>query len=230
LWKREVTACRQRPRRIDNLIGLFEKPKCEILPAARGQGLAEIGAPATYGEPGFGTLARQWLRPTLEVNGLWGGYQGPGTKTVIPSEAFAKITCRLVAGQDPAVVLRHVRRHLETHVPVGVTLKISGVEEGAEAYRMPEDHFAVKAAAAVLSDVFGREPAFVGMGGSVPICSTFKHALNAETLFFSFSTGDEDIHAPNEFYRPERFRMGLEAWAKLWDRLAAGADASAASA
>lgn len=182
--------------------------------------LAEIGAPATFGEPGFGTLARQWLRPTLEVNGMGGGYQGPGSKTVIPSAAFAKITCRLVAGQDPEAVLRRVRRHLETHVPPGVTLEIIGMKAGAEAYRMPDDHFAAKAAAEVLADVFGQTPARVGMGGSVPICSTFAEVLGVDTLFFSFSTGDEDIHAPNEFYRPERFRMGLVAWAKLWERLA----------
>lgn len=181
--------------------------------------LTEVGAPAAFGEPGYGTLARQWYRPTLEINGLYGGYQGPGSKTVLPSEATFKISCRLVPGQDPDTVGAAVRRHLEAHCPPAVTLEIDGPGAGAAAYRVADDHWAVRAAAGTLERVFGAAPALVGMGGSVPITATFREALAAETVFFSFSTGDEDIHAPNEFYRPERFRLGLEAWARLWRAL-----------
>lgn len=183
--------------------------------------LHEVGAPAAYGEPGYGTLARQWLRPTVEVNGLGGGYQGPGSKTVLPQEAFAKITCRLVPGQDPDAVLDVLERHLHAVRPPGVTLTISRSELGAPAYVMPDDHPFLHAAEAVLEDTFGQRPVRVGMGGSVPIAATFAETLGADTLFFSFSTADENIHAPNEFYRPERFVLGLEAWARLWHRLAA---------
>ncbi len=191
----------------------------ESLPFDEAAYLAEVGAPAPFGEPGYGTLARQWYRPTLEINGLYGGYQGPGSKTVLPSEATLKISCRLVAGQDPDAVGAAVRRHLEEHCPPGVTLEIEGPGAGAPAYRVAPDHWAVRAAADTLERVFGTKPALVGMGGSVPITATFRDALAADTVFFSFSTGDEDIHAPNEFYRPERFRLGLEAWARLWRAL-----------
>jgi acetylornithine deacetylase/succinyl-diaminopimelate desuccinylase-like protein len=139
---------------------------------------------------------------------------------VLPREATFKISCRLVPGQDPARVGAAVRRHLEAHCPPGVTLEVDGPGAGAPAYRVAHDHWAVRAAAGTLERVFGTAPALVGMGGSVPITATFRDALAADTVFFSFSTGDEDIHAPNEFYRPQRFRLGLEAWARLWRALA----------
>lgn len=182
--------------------------------------LAEVGASAAVGEPGYGTLARQWYRPTLEVNGLYGGYEGPGSKTVLPSEAHVKITCRLVPRQQPGDVVGKVRRHLERHCPPGVRLTIEDDGHGAAAYRVSPESRAVRAAADTLADVFGRPADVVGMGGTVPIVSTFRDTLGVDTVFFSFSVADEDIHAPNEFYRPERFRLGLEAWARLWRRLA----------
>ncbi|HEX7023059.1 MAG TPA: dipeptidase [Trueperaceae bacterium] len=187
--------------------------------------LAAVGAPAAFGEPGYGTLARQWYRPTLELNGMWGGYQGPGSKTVLPSEAHAKISCRLVPEQDPTKVVARVRAHLERHCPPGVTLRIQSSEHGAGAYHIAPDHPALQAAAATLQEVLGQPAELVGMGGSIPICTTFREQLGADTLFFSFSTADEDIHAPNEFYRPERFHAGVAAWARLWDRLGRQAEA-----
>lgn len=196
----------------------------DALPFDEAAYLAEVGAPAPFGEPGFGTLARQWLRPTLEVNGIGGGYQGPGSKTVLPSSGFAKISCRLVAHQDPAKVAARVTRHLQDQAPAGTTVTVTVAEVGSDAYRLPDDHPVLSAMDEVLGTVFGEAPRRVGMGGSVPITSTFRDVLKAETAFFSFSTADEDIHAPNEFYRPERFRAGLEGWARLWARLGAGAD------
>jgi len=181
--------------------------------------LVEIGAPVGFGEPGYGMLARQWYRPTLEVNGLYGGYQGPGNKTVLPSEAHVKLTCRLVPNQRPDDVLAKVRRHLERRCPPCVSLTIKEGNEGAEAYRVSPDNPAVRAAAETLTEVFGIPPEIVGMGGTVPIVTTFRDVLGVDTVFFSFSTADEDIHAPNEFYRLERFRLGLQAWARLWRRL-----------
>lgn len=182
--------------------------------------LAEIGAPAAFGEPGFGTLARQWYRPTVEVNGMYGGYQGPGGKTVLPGDAHVKITCRLVPDQRPSDIVAKVRRHLERHCPPGVTLTIDDLGHGAAAYRVPAESPAVRAAAETLADVFGMPAEVVGMGGTVPIVTTFREAFGVDTVFFSFSVADEDIHAPNEFYRPERFRLGLQAWPRLWRRLA----------
>lgn len=201
-----------------------EGPSSELLEATAELGFDDgayeqaIGA-AAFGEPGYETLARQWYRPTLEVNGMWGGYQGPGSKTVIPSVAHAKITCRLVPGQKPAKVIEKIIAHLERHLPAQATLQVSHGNHAAEAYGIAPDHPALAAAADVLRELFGTIVDVVGMGGSIPICSTFLEQLGADTVFFSFSTADEDIHAPNEYYRPERFRAGLEGWARLWWRL-----------
>jgi acetylornithine deacetylase/succinyl-diaminopimelate desuccinylase-like protein len=193
----------------------------EGLPFDEAGYLAEVGAPVAFGEPGYGTLARQWYRPTIEVNGLYGGYQGPGSKTVLPSDAHVKLTCRLVASQRPDDVIGKVRRHLERHCPPGVSLVVEHEHGGAAAYRVSPESGAVRAAADTLAQVFGMPAVVVGMGGTVPITGTFREALGVDTVFFSFSVADEDIHAPNEFYRPERFRLGLQAWALLWRRLAA---------
>jgi acetylornithine deacetylase/succinyl-diaminopimelate desuccinylase-like protein len=178
--------------------------------------LAQVGAPATFGEPGYSTLERQWTRPTLEVNGMWGGYEGPGSKTVIPSEAHAKLTCRLVPDQDPARIVELVSRHLESHMPPGTRLSISAMDHGAGASHIEPDHFALQAAERALHAVYGSQPLRVRMGGTVPIGELFQRHMDLSTVFFSFSTADEDFHAPNEFFRVHRLHEGLEAWAPYW--------------
>jgi acetylornithine deacetylase/succinyl-diaminopimelate desuccinylase-like protein len=191
----------------------------ESLPFDEGKYLEETGAPALHGETGFSTLERQWYRPTLELNGMWGGYTGEGSKTVLPSEAHAKITCRLVADQDPDDVLAKLKSHLRKHLPSGVELVLREGDHGAYAYRLGEDHPGLKTAVASLRAVYGLEPWVIGMGGSVPICSTFQRELGMDTVFFSFAVGDEDIHAPNEFFRIHRFDEGRRAWADYLARL-----------
>ena len=181
--------------------------------------LDEVGAPATYGEAGFGTLERQWYRPTLELNGMWGGYTGPGSKTVLPSRAHAKITCRLVADQDPQRVLDAIERHLQQHLPEGVSLEVRRSEHGARAYQLPTRHPGLRAVTRSLEATYGVEPWVIGMGGSVPICDTFLNHLDMPTVFFSFAVGDENIHAPNEFFRLRRLGEGRRAWADLLARL-----------
>jgi len=178
--------------------------------------LAQVGAAAAFGEPGYTTLERQWTRPTLEINGMWGGYQGPGQKTVIPSDAHAKITCRLVPDQDPDAVAAQVRRHLEVHVPPGVQLSLSLADHGSRAAHIRADHFALRAADAALQATYGVRPLVVRMGGTVPIAELFQRHMGLDTVFFSFSTADEDFHAPNEFFRVHRLQEGLEAWAHYW--------------
>jgi acetylornithine deacetylase/succinyl-diaminopimelate desuccinylase-like protein len=181
--------------------------------------LTQIGAPAAFGEPRYTTLERQWTRPTLEVNGMWGGYQGPGQKTVIPRQAHAKITCRLVPDQQPDEVLARVTRHLETHVPPGTRLSLSIADHGSRAAHIATDHFALQAADRALQATYGVRPVVVRMGGTVPISELFKRQMALDTVFFSFSTADEDFHAPNEFFRVHRLHEGLEAWARYWDIL-----------
>ena len=196
-----------------------ERAAIAALPFDEAEYLAEIGAPAPVGEPGYSTLERQWTRPTLEVNGMWGGYQGPGTKTVTPSEAHAKITCRLVPNQDPADIAAKIARHLAAHLPAGVRLAVHPEAHGAQPYRIPADHFGLKTAAAALSQTFGIEPVIVRMGGTVPVCEVFKRVMGLDTVFFSFSTADEDFHAPNEFFRVHRLYEGLAGWARYWELL-----------
>lgn len=181
--------------------------------------LRQVGAPAAVGERGYSTLERQWTRPTLEVNGMWGGYQGPGQKTVIPCEAHAKITCRLVPDQDPSAIATRVARHLERHVPPGTRLSVVLDDHGARAASIPVDHVAVRAADAALRETYGVAPLVVRMGGTVPIAELFQRHLGLATVFFSFSTADEDFHAPDEFFRVHRLHEGLEAWARLLTRL-----------
>lgn len=191
--------------------------------------LSEIGALATFGEPGYSTLERHWTRPTLELNGLWGGYTGPGGKTVIPSQAQAKISCRLVPDQDPQHIQQLVIRHLERHCPPGMRLETSTEKKGAWPYAIPGDHLGLEIARKVLAQVDGRQPIEARVGGTLPIAEVFHRILGCELVFFSFSTGDEDFHAPNEFFRLSRFKAGLEAWARYWQRLSQVSQAEVSS-
>ena len=190
------------------------------LPFSEDRYLAAVGAPAGFGEAGYSLLERQWLRPTLELNGLWGGYQGPGTKTVIPTVARAKITCRLVPDQEPRAIAEAIARHLRRHCPPGVTLEVAADEgHGSKAYAIPEDHPGLLLAERVLKEVYGKPSLRVRMGATIPIGLIFREALGAETVFFSFSTADEDYHAPNEFFRLQRLADGLKAWIRYWELL-----------
>jgi acetylornithine deacetylase/succinyl-diaminopimelate desuccinylase-like protein len=180
---------------------------------------AAIGAPPGGGEAGLSLLERQWLRPTLELNGLYGGYEGPGTKTVIPSTARAKVTCRLVPDQDPDGIVSAIMRHLEERCPPGVTLDIAPGDHGSRAYAVPDDHPGLALAERVLGEIYDKPAIRVRMGATIPIGLIFREALGAETVFFSFSTADEDYHAPNEFFRLQRLDEGLKAWIRYWELL-----------
>jgi len=196
-----------------------ERAEIAALPFDEAAYLAQVGASVAVGEPGYTTLERQWTRPTLEVNGLWGGYQGPGMKTVVPSEAHAKITCRLVPDQDPDEVVTQVTRHLQRHAPPGTKVRIQTADPGARPAHIARDHWALKAAETALAEVYGVRPLIVRMGGTVPVAEMFQRLMGLETVYFSFSTGDEDFHAQNEFFRVHRLHEGLAAWARLWERL-----------
>ena len=180
----------------------------------------DIGAPRPDPLPsGIELLTLQWLRPTLEFNGIRGGYIGVGTKTVIPSEASAKITCRLIAGQKPDQVVADITQHLEAALPQGYHLEIMRRGEGSEAFSLDPELPALSIAEGVLADIMGSRPLRVAMGATIPIGAVFARHLGVGTIFFSFSTSDEDYHAPNEFFRLSNFRSGMIAWARLIDRL-----------
>ncbi len=172
-----------------------------------------------FGEPGWSTLERRWLRPTLEVNGIWGGYQGEGNKSVLPGRADAKITCRLVPDQDPKEIIDLVAAHVAEHTPPGVRVTVSRLPGEGRPYRIDPGHPALGAAASVLARVFGKTPVHVYSGGTLPVADLFREYLGAYTLGFAFSAPDERAHAPNEFYRLRNFDRGLRAYCALWHEL-----------
>lgn len=179
----------------------------------------DLQVDALFGEPGYTTLERAWARPTLEVNGVWGGFQGEGVKTVLPNEAHAKITCRLVADQVPRNVADAIEAHVKKVAPPGVRVSVTKLPHGAMPYEMPFDHPGNVAAAAVHRRLYGKEPYFIRVGGSIPVVGMFQEALGAYTVCFAFGLDDENIHAPNEFYRLSSLRRGQEAYALLLHEL-----------
>jgi len=173
-----------------------------------------------YGDSAYTVRERLTLQPTIEINGMWGGYTGPGSKTVIPCEAQAKITMRLVPGQDPDKAALAVRRHLEAQCQPGVTLAFSEISGGSPAFSLVPDHPLLAAAAAVVERTTGRRPIPTRGGGTLPITSIFKEMLGLDTLAFGFAMPDEDAHAPNEFFRISSLHDGLRAWPLLLVELA----------
>ena len=173
----------------------------------------DVGVPALHGEPGYSTLERLWARPTVEVNELRGG----GAFTVIPSEARAHITCRLVPNQEPERILRALSAHITANVPRGVTVRVVPQPGGVPAYAIGAEHPAVLAAVQALQTVYpDQEPLLVRIGGTLPAAVVFERVLGVKTVLFSFSTADEQLHAPNEFFRLDRLEQGMAAWAELW--------------
>lgn len=170
-----------------------------------------VGAIVLWGDPAFSPIARNWLRPTLEVNGVGGGFQGAGGKTVIPATAFAKITCRLVADQDPKVVLEMVKRHIERSTPAHVQVTLSDTSGQAIPYRLAAGHPVAEAAEKVLERLYGRVPLQVGGGGSVPATAILKEALGIDSIAFGFAQPDERIHAVDEFFRLADLERGRAA-------------------
>ncbi|WP_299431710.1 dipeptidase [uncultured Meiothermus sp.] len=182
--------------------------------------LKKLGLQEFYGEAGYAHWERTTGRPTLEINGMWGGYTGPGGMTVIPSTAHAKITCRLVPHQNPEKMVALVRAHLEQHLPRGVRLQVRTKEAGAFAFRMSADHPGCVAAREVLAELYGVPPVEVMFGGSVPILATLKQLLGHDPVSFGFGLEDELIHSPNEFFRLSSFEKGKQGYAMLLGRLA----------
>lgn len=169
---------------------------------------AELGA-QPFGDPAYTVRERTTVQPTVEVNGMWGGYTGTGGKTVLPCEAHAKLTMRLVPGQVPAKAQEAVRRHLEAHAPEGVTLEFSLRGAGSPAYSLGPDNKMLLAAERVVEQVAGRRPVRVRAGGTIPITALFRQSLGIDTLIFGFAMPDEDAHAPNEFFRLSSLEEGL---------------------
>ena len=201
---------------------LTDEDRAEIasVPYNEANYMAELGVDALHGEPGYSTRERAWARPTMDVNGIWGGYQGEGSKTVLPNEARAKITCRLVDGQEPQEVFEAIVSHAKKICPAGVKFSAERLVGSGTPFRVPRNHNASEMVRQVLEEVYGMAPYVTRLGGSIPIISTFLQEIGVHTTMFGFSIGDENLHAPNEFFRLRNFDRGQKAYCRLLEKLA----------
>jgi acetylornithine deacetylase/succinyl-diaminopimelate desuccinylase-like protein len=203
------------------VLAQWEREAWAALPFGDAEMAAVTGAPELVGEPGFTSLERTWARPTIEVNGIGGGFQGTGTKTVIPREAFAKLTCRLVPGQQPHDVVEEVKAHLSSHTPRGVRVEFLDGHGAEPYYTDPHSKFG-QAAQKALQEAFpGRPLALIREGGSIPIVNTFKEVLGVETLLLGLALPDCRAHAPDENFPLENFHAGIRLNRALLAALAA---------
>lgn len=186
----------------------WEREAWAKLPGGAEETLALTGVPQLFGEPGFTDHERRWARPTAEVNGLGGGYQGEGSKTVIPRSAFAKFSFRLVPDQDPQDILRKVEAHFARHCPPTVRLEIKLGHSGAPYAMDPDSKFGL-AARRALETTFGKPTALIREGGSIPIVQSFRSILGAETLLLGLALPDCQAHAPNENFPLENYEAGI---------------------
>ncbi|MFO1038699.1 MAG: dipeptidase [Geminicoccaceae bacterium] len=176
------------------------------------------GLKASTGEAGRSVLERIWSRPTCDVNGIWGGYTGEGAKTVIAAKASAKLSCRLVADQDPVAMMAALRRFFDERTPTGCHIEFSELGV-AGAMRVPTRSPYLDAATKAVIDVFGRPPALVGSGGSIPVVAEIKEILGLDTILLGFGLDDDRVHSPNEKFELVCFRRGIETHAALLQRM-----------
>ena len=197
----------------------FERREMARLPYKESEYRRFLGAPALFGEKGYTSNERRSARPTLEINGLTSGYQGEGSKTIVPSWASAKLTMRLVPCQTPAQITRLVTRHLKSLCPEGVRLEVRPGHGGAP-YLVSPSGSQAQAALRALERAFGHPPVLLREGGSIPIINDFKKILGADSLLLGLALPDDNAHSPNEKFDTEIFRKGriMSAW--LWPELA----------
>jgi acetylornithine deacetylase/succinyl-diaminopimelate desuccinylase-like protein len=180
---------------------------------------SKLGLPALVGEVGYSTLERRGGRPTLDVNGLWSGFQGEGTKTIIPAHAHAKVSCRLVPNQDPDRIFELFEAYVREIAPPGVETAVQKLGGGRPSLT-PIDHPATQAAARALEATFGSEPVYIREGGSIPVCASFETALDLPVVLMGFDPPDQQAHAPNEWMDLRNYETGIRTIARFWDEIA----------
>ncbi|MEW6051377.1 MAG: dipeptidase [Candidatus Zixiibacteriota bacterium] len=192
----------------------WERAQFKKLPYKEAAYKKALGISALHGEKGFSTYERTWVRPTLDINGIKGGYQGEGGKTIIPSEASCKITMRLVPDMKPEDICNKLERHLKRIAPKSVRIKVVK-HGGAKAVVVPTDGPWLEAAGRAIKTGFGKTPVFMKEGGSIPVAGDFKNSLGIDTLFVGFGQNDDNIHSPNERFRVIDFERGCKTAAAL---------------
>ena len=205
----------------DDVIPLTEDERrmWASLPHSDQDFMDSIGVKALPGEEGYTTLERIWGRPTLDVNGIWGGYQGEGSKTVIAAKAGAKVSMRLVPGQDPEKITRLIQEYVPTIAPAGVTVEVID-HHGGQPVKFATDSKAIQAANRALKRVYGRDAAFARTGGSIPIVAAFSEILGTEVLFVDYGLNEDAPHSPNESFAQEDYFNGILTAAYLLEELA----------
>ena len=194
----------------DNVVNLTddERETFAELPFAEDRWTTSVGVASPRTEAGFTTLEGISARPTLDVNGIWSGYQGEGAKTVLPSKAGAKISMRLVPNQEPGEITDKIRAYFEANTPPTMQLTFTDLHGG---YPVVVDytHPAMQAASKALNDTYGKEPHFTRLGGSIPVVADFKKILGLDTVLMGFGLDSDAIHSPNESFGLDRFRQGI---------------------
>ncbi len=195
----------------DNVVELSAEERAEMAkaPFSQEEYNKALDLNSEYGEKGYSTPERASIRPTLDVNGIWGGYIGEGAKTVIPSKAYAKISMRLVPNQGSDEITEKFQKHFEAIAPAGVTVKVKP-HHGGEAAVTPIDSIGYKAASLAMEESFGKTPIPVRSGGSIPIVALFEKELGLKTVLFGFGLDSDAIHSPNEHYGLFNFYKGIE--------------------
>jgi len=201
-------------------LGAAERAELAQAPFSESEFEQSIGLPAAAGETGYTTPERTSIRPTLDVNGIWGGYTGEGAKTVIPSKAFAKISMRLVPNQTSEEITTLFQKHFESLAPAGVTVQVRP-HHGGEPVLTPTDSVAYRAAARALETTFGKKPVPTRGGGSIPIVAMFKSELGLDSVLLGFGLDSDAIHSPNEHFGVFNFMKGIETIPEFYKQYAA---------
>lgn len=197
----------------------IELEQYAALPFSEADFLKEVGSSATFGEAGYTTLQRRTARPTCDINGIVGGYTGEGPKTIIPSRATAKITCRLVPAMKPAKVLDALESFLQSNCPTGIEFEFKRFH-GCEAFVFDPTSDWLTAARNAVETAFGRPPVLVREGGSIPVVLSFKQILGLDTLLLGWGRNSDNLHSPDEHIHVQDFHRGTLASACLWAELA----------
>ena len=205
----------------DDVVALTDADRSAFaaLPFDEAEHARTIGVPTLVGEVGFTALERRGGRPTLDVNGIWGGFQGEGSKTIIPATAHAKISCRLVTAQDPDRIFELFRDFLGSISPPGVTTTVTSLGGGRPSLT-PIDHPATQAAARGLAATFGEPPVYIREGGSIPVGASFETTLGLPVVLYGFPPPNDNAHAPDEWMDLGNYEAGIRAVVRIWEELA----------